>query len=533
MYTSRHRVDVARRERTAVHKLWRYSAVALEALVIAWLGGCLPPPPPLFRLIVRTTGNGTVSPDGGTYEGGATVTLKASASDGWIFAGWQSDLTGSENPKNIQINRDMTVTAVFSNVGGRTLTVLKTGEGSVSPNSGTYTDGSSLSFVATPSEGWVFDKWQGDLTGSENPKNIQINRDMTVTAVFSNVGGRTLTILKIGEGSVSPNSGTYAEGSVLSLRATPSEGWTFDKWQGDLQDQNNPHSLVMDGDKVVMVVFTRTCDPNSDPNCSGHTSTCNPSSPAFPFCLLAGGGTGGDPCRPPDPPADPNDDPNCDKGTWVGTLKCSMDSMGTIAWTNDCGDCEREQELTHVLDCSTTLSVDLTLNGCIRGQALEATGTSTVANNTTGFWYSPRCGHCSSGGKNATVINGTCGIVASDVSIYFFPQETVGASAFPVTIEVFVDRHGAQTSATTVTSWNCSGENTDSFELPAPFTSMRARLQGIYYRRPGGLDYIEATRSGKPVDMCFAVYSRDPTSCDCVSTIAAREEWTLKLTRHP
>ena len=57
------------------------------------------------------------------------------------------------------------------------------GSGSISPSSGSYPSG-SLTLKATPTSGYVFDHWSGDLTGSENPVLLKLDQDKSVTAHF-------------------------------------------------------------------------------------------------------------------------------------------------------------------------------------------------------------------------------------------------------------------------------------------------------------------------------------------------------------
>jgi hypothetical protein len=60
-----------------------------------------------------------------------------------------------------------------------------------------------------------------------------------------------------GEGSVSPPEGAYAYalGEVVQLVATPAEGWTFERWEGDVDSGDNPYSLVIGGNTTVRAVF--------------------------------------------------------------------------------------------------------------------------------------------------------------------------------------------------------------------------------------------------------------------------------------
>ncbi len=70
-----------------------------------------------YTLIVGVdpAGSGTVrlSPPGGRYDPGTAVTMTAIANSGWAFSGWSGDLSGSENPVNVTINNDQSVTANF------------------------------------------------------------------------------------------------------------------------------------------------------------------------------------------------------------------------------------------------------------------------------------------------------------------------------------------------------------------------------------------------------------------------------------
>ena len=44
--------------------------------------------------------------------------------------------------------------------------------------------GNCIELTATPSDEWEFKEWSGDLTGTDNPKEITIDMAKTVKAVF-------------------------------------------------------------------------------------------------------------------------------------------------------------------------------------------------------------------------------------------------------------------------------------------------------------------------------------------------------------
>ena len=64
------------------------------------------------------------------------------------------------------------------------------GEGSIqkSPSKNNYEDGTTVALTATPKEGWVFQKWTGDITSSNANVSVTMNGEKTVEAVFVQVG---------------------------------------------------------------------------------------------------------------------------------------------------------------------------------------------------------------------------------------------------------------------------------------------------------------------------------------------------------
>jgi uncharacterized repeat protein (TIGR02543 family) len=68
-----------------------------------------------YTLTVNVVGNGTVTqnPLNTTYASGTIVTLTAVPSATWTFQGWSGDVTGTQNPASITVDRNKTVTATF------------------------------------------------------------------------------------------------------------------------------------------------------------------------------------------------------------------------------------------------------------------------------------------------------------------------------------------------------------------------------------------------------------------------------------
>ena len=76
--------------------------------------------PEKYTLTVNLSGSGRVAlnPEGGVYNSGTLVTLTAIPDSGWQFGSWAGDADGSQNPAEIVMDEDKTVSAIFTLLGG-------------------------------------------------------------------------------------------------------------------------------------------------------------------------------------------------------------------------------------------------------------------------------------------------------------------------------------------------------------------------------------------------------------------------------
>ncbi len=77
------------------------------------------------------------------------------------------------------------------------ITPLHSGQGAISynPAGGKYENGTSVQITAIPELGWIFDHWEGDVTGKTNPVTIIMNSNKNVKAVFAQNSPVSITIL--------------------------------------------------------------------------------------------------------------------------------------------------------------------------------------------------------------------------------------------------------------------------------------------------------------------------------------------------
>jgi uncharacterized repeat protein (TIGR02543 family) len=208
----------------------------------------------------------TQPPEG--YDHGTVVTLTATADYCYEFVEWGGDLAGeTDNPIVITVTEKMTITAVFERQEHTlTVNVAPPGGGTVDPPGGTYTCCTWVTVIATPTTGYTFTGWLGDIgavPSMTNPIDIHIGEeDLVVTATFySDIQTYTLTVATAGDGNgtVDPDVGThvYLSGTVVLMTADPDDPASrFAGWSGALTGTDLTGTITMDSDKEVTATFT-------------------------------------------------------------------------------------------------------------------------------------------------------------------------------------------------------------------------------------------------------------------------------------
>jgi NOL1/NOP2/fmu family ribosome biogenesis protein len=225
--------------------------------------------PILYTLTTSTnpTEGGTLLPSSAQFEEGETVVLNATPSEEYVS--W-AGVSGENSTTSIVMNSDKSVVALFVKKQ-YSLEISVEGEGEVTEkiikagSSTDYNSGTIVELSANPVSEWVFVEWKGDLSGSENPTQITINKPKKIIAVFQKKQ-YPLNIEIEGEGSVEekvikpgvPNS--YNSGTVVSVKAIPQNGWSFLKWSGDVSSLENPIEITVNMSKNIRAEFFNPLD---------------------------------------------------------------------------------------------------------------------------------------------------------------------------------------------------------------------------------------------------------------------------------
>jgi len=229
------------------------------------------------------------------YALGTAVTLTASTSAGIFFAGWSGGGCSGTGTCVVTMNTANTVQAQFS-LAQAYLTVTKVGTGTGTVTSSpagiscgsdcgeTYTLPNTVTLTAVPNTGSTFAGWSGACTGTGTCV-VTLTVNTTATATFNAVPpAQTLTVSTSGTGSGTVTSSpagilcgadcseSYANGTVVTLTATPTGGSIFAGWSG---------SCGGTGTCVVTMTVARSV-----------TATFTTSAPSNPLLSILLGGTG-------------------------------------------------------------------------------------------------------------------------------------------------------------------------------------------------------------------------------------------------
>jgi hypothetical protein len=133
---------------------------------------------------VNPAGSGSVTPASATYDESANVTLFAVPAPGYRFDHWSGDVSGNNTSVNVIMNGNKSITANFVKTYTLTVSVSPAGGGSVTPAGGTYDASANVTVTAIAATGYIFDHWEGDITGATTSATITMTADKNITAVF-------------------------------------------------------------------------------------------------------------------------------------------------------------------------------------------------------------------------------------------------------------------------------------------------------------------------------------------------------------
>lgn len=145
----------------------------------------------------------------------------------------------------------------------------KMGSVVVKPEKALYRKGEKVELTATPVDGFIFQQWQSGTTvlSTEAVMELTMKTDTLISALFASaqtVDDEDLPAFTVevdwnaagGVVNVSPETGPYRQGTVLTLEAVPASGWLFKGWEG-LSPTANPVQVVVEDNLQIAALFEK------------------------------------------------------------------------------------------------------------------------------------------------------------------------------------------------------------------------------------------------------------------------------------
>ena len=176
---------------------------------------------------------GTVT-GAGTYNYGTSVTLTATAEEGYIFINWtkDGDVVSTSPNYTFTVTEDATYVANFE---------IATYEITVSANpttGGTVTGGGTFSYLetctltATPAENYIFVNWSKDgvVVSTDAIYSFSVVGSGNYVATFAANEFQINVSANPSNGGVVTGAGVYGYGATATLTATANSGFVFVNW---------------------------------------------------------------------------------------------------------------------------------------------------------------------------------------------------------------------------------------------------------------------------------------------------------------
>ena len=132
---------------------------------------------------------------------------------------------------------------------------VSTTEGGTVSGEGEYEQGSSVTLTAIPANGYRFIAWTENdeqISTDENFKFIA-DHDRTLVAIFMPISKPTYTVhVSSAQGGTVEGSGSYEEGELITVNATPDNDYRFLYWEENGEQVSTDETFTFTDRKSVV-----------------------------------------------------------------------------------------------------------------------------------------------------------------------------------------------------------------------------------------------------------------------------------------
>jgi len=146
-----------------------------------------------YTLTIMAGEGGTTQPPPGShgYGEGATAVITAVPNSDYGFIDWAGDVPSgheTDNPVTVTLDSDKSITAHFIRTFQLIIAAGNGGTTDPEPGSHVYNSGSEVTITAIPNENFEFKGWSVDVSSTENPLTVTMDKEKYIVASFSKAG---------------------------------------------------------------------------------------------------------------------------------------------------------------------------------------------------------------------------------------------------------------------------------------------------------------------------------------------------------
>lgn len=223
------------------------------------------PAPVKITAIANPANGGTVT-GSGRYDGGKTVTVKATPSEGYRFVSWtvNGNTVSTSASYSFVANTDQTLTATFDKKepAACSITVISS-DGGTATGGGSYKKGDTATVIAIPDKGykfvgWIVDNRDGKMNSNAS-NSFTVNSDQTWEAIFWKQTYIISTAASPSDAGMVSGNGQYNYESEATITAVPNKGYVFKAWteSGSTVSTGSSYAFTVDRSRDLIAVFEK------------------------------------------------------------------------------------------------------------------------------------------------------------------------------------------------------------------------------------------------------------------------------------
>ncbi|MEY4300835.1 MAG: hypothetical protein RIR25_2071, partial [Verrucomicrobiota bacterium] len=243
--------------------------------------------PPAYVLATSSEPDvaGTTSGDG-SYGVDSNATLTSTAVEGYAFVNWTENgtLVSTNETEMVLMNVNHTLVAHFVSTNAQYAIGATSSptQGGTITGEGTYSDGTSVTLTATPTQGFLFANW------TENGAVVSADAGYTFTATAARdlVANFTIDSSQVGQwiittgssplaGGSTAGGGVFNNGANVTVSATANAGYMFKRWTESNNNVSSSANYLFSATNnrslIAKFALAYTVTTSSDPTTGGTT----------------------------------------------------------------------------------------------------------------------------------------------------------------------------------------------------------------------------------------------------------------------